>query len=64
MKAEKKKAILRAIRDGKKFSRNNRDMGYLQANGYINAKGVVSTSYAKADITLTEWGKVIAREKE
>lgn len=64
MKQEKKLQILTAIRDGKKFSRNNKDMATLRANGYINAVGVVNCSYVKAEITLTEWGEAWLREEE
>lgn len=58
MTREKKFKILNAIEYGGPYSRNNRDMAILHANGYINATGVVNTSYINAKITLTEWGKI------
>lgn len=65
MKSDKKRQILKAIRDDLKYSRNNRDMAYLQANGYIEATNVVKTSYVKATIKLSDWGKVwLEEEKE
>lgn len=62
MRDAKKRELLRAIAEGKTYSRNNRDMAYLQANGYIEAKGVEHGSYVKATISLTDWGKVIAKQ--
>jgi len=64
MRKEKKYQILRAIKNGEKYSRNNRDMATLHANGYIDAKGVVNTSYVKAEITLTEWAETVLKIEE
>lgn len=63
MNTEKKLKILRAIRDNEKFSRNNRDMAHLHANGYIECEGVENCSYVRATIRLTEYGHYWARER-
>jgi hypothetical protein len=64
MRPHNKYRILRAIKTGEKYSRNNRDMAYLRMNGYIEAKGVVHTSYVNAEITLTDWGHAYLKNYE
>lgn len=68
MKSEKKLEILEAIRDDKPYSRNNKDMAFLQANGYIDCQSVINCSYKDAVITLADWGiayiDLVKREME
>lgn len=64
MKREKKIRILTAIRDETKYSRNNRDMAYLQMNGYIEVTHKQGTSYVNARIRLTHWGWIFLKLEE